>query len=46
MKGLVCWGRFAAVVLPVLVGTAHAEVASIYGVAMVFVATRPQAEND
>jgi rare lipoprotein A len=31
MKGLVCLGRIAAVVLLFLVGTAHAEVASIYG---------------
>jgi rare lipoprotein A len=31
MKGLVCLGRFAGVVLLALVGTAHAEVASIYG---------------
>jgi rare lipoprotein A len=31
MKGLVCLSRIAAVVLLFLVGTAHAEVASIYG---------------
>jgi rare lipoprotein A len=31
MKGLVCSGRIAAVLLLFLVGTAHAEVASIYG---------------
>jgi rare lipoprotein A len=31
MKGLVCLGRIAAVVLLSLVGTARAEVASIYG---------------
>jgi len=31
MKGPVCLGRIAAVVLLFLVGTAHAEVASIYG---------------
>src|SRR6516165_4812955 len=31
MKGPVCLGRIAAVVLLFLIGTAHAEVASIYG---------------
>src|SRR6516162_3066636 len=41
MKGPVCLSRIAAVVLLFLVGTAHAEVASIYGGR----GTRPRAEK-